>query len=184
LTFKRLMLLLLGFTALIAARAAADEGGVGIVPGESVAVNGTAIVCGALTIAGHGAVQCASWDARGPRPGSLAIAMTADGKVTLASVDSNRALKARYRRPQGAAAKRLRLGQGTFNVSGTKIYCVVFRQTVGPADARGQQVECALRDFDGILPRTYGTGISDRYAAIFRVDSRRERHPVVMKAQP
>jgi hypothetical protein len=164
--------------------AAADEGEILISPGDSVAVKGTHVVCDALTVGDVGTIQCATADPSGPRPGSLAVGLDARGRSAVYRVDARRSLKAVYRRPQ-ARPKRPRLGENNeFGLVGTKIYCVIFRLAVGPPLTRGVQVECALRDAGGILPRTSGVGIGDSYVSVFRTDGSRTRHVVLVRRQP
>jgi hypothetical protein len=135
--------------------------------GDSVLIRGTDIAC---TVGKSGSklhVSCLRANAKGAIPGSYVADLRSDGASSIERVVTPRKFQTVVRFPAGVGTSaggriyKLRSGDG-FKIAGTMIGC-----NIAPGGSPG----CFHYNDAGIVPSSYGTVLTEKYAGILKYDA-------------
>jgi hypothetical protein len=155
-------------------------------------VAGTHVGCYGVSGGGKDGVVCFKVDSKSLAPGTFGVGIAEDGEVTAYRIQADRTPKRIFKRTLQAIAapetpikaeKTITLGVGkVFNLKGTNVLCQILEVTKGVAPLyRGVKVGCFRANTNGVLPSTYGVAMSDKFAGVFRFDSKANPGPSVFE---
>lgn len=177
---KRLIVVLvlvvvLGTTGRVAA---APSSAIKLSVGDAVDVLNTNVACYALKSNGKVGMACALLRRSNPITGSYGVALAADGTAVVTKVKPGGSGQKVFERRLQSHARLYRAAVGDlFGLqlsSRVSIGCRVIRVTSSLVQPlyRGLKVSCWRATSAAPLPRTYGVSISDKFAGVFRFDSK------------
>jgi hypothetical protein len=134
--------------------------------GDSVLIRGTDIAC---TVGKSGSkvhVSCLRANAKGAIPGSYVADLRSDGSASIERVVTPTKFQLVVRLPAGVETTtggiyKLRSGDG-FKIAGTAIGC-----NIAPGGSPG----CFHYNDTGIVPNSYGSALTEKYAGIIKYDT-------------
>lgn len=158
--------------------AAAPTSSVRLSVGDAVDVVNTKIACYAIKSNGKVGMACALLKGSKPQTASYGVGLAADGTAVVTKVRRDGSGTKVFNRRLQSHARVYRAHVGDlFGLQLTKrvsIGCRVIRVTSSVVQPlyRGLKVSCWRATATAPLPQTYGVSISDKFAGVFRFDSK------------